>query len=446
MSHSRPDQNRKQRFTMNTVAAFERYRRFLRDRDATLLLGAGIVSAMGDWFNTIALIALAFNFGDGVMGVGGLLILRMLPRLILQGPAGTLVDRRPGRQLLITMELLMAVIAASFALLAIWPSLWLAYALVLALESANTVARPGFMVRLLAVVEPDQRPVANGLYAMGVTVAQFAGPLLGGLTLAWIGTTPLFLVNGVTFLLVAVVVFKVRQHRRAVASPSEASRPTAVAPAGSYRSLLRRADVLGYIALTISAAALIQATIAFFILRAHDFGLGDAGTGPFFAAAAVGFFIGGAIAGLGVYRSPRTLILVAAAEVVGFFALVGFGLAGTLVAALIVLVLAGIAADASEVPAISYFQHNLPEHVFGRFYALFTLSTAGGGLIGLLIGPFLEPRLGMPGTLSVIALPGLIGAAGLVIIAMKITPTQGSNFATSPTNEQRVWTTSPTHD
>lgn len=402
-------------------AALGRYRRFGRDRDASLLLGAGILSATGDWFNTVALIALAFDFGDGVLGVGGLLILRLIPRVVLQGPAGALVDRLPGRQLLLITEIVMAVIAASFALLAIWPSLWLTYLLVAALESANTVARPGFMVRLLAVVPPDQRPVANGLYAMGVTVAQFAGPLLGGLALAWVGTTPLFLLNGLTFLLVAVVVVRVRERRQLSRDPEMGgSEPSEATPAGSYVHLLRRGDVLGYIALTIPAAALIQATIAFFIIRAHDFGLGDGGTGRFFAAAAAGFFVGGALAGLGTYRSARALLLVAAAEAIGMVGLVAFGFASGYWLALLALVLAGIAADASEVPAISYFQHHLPESMFGRFYSLFTLATAAGGLIGLIAGPLLEPALGVTGALALIALPGLIAAAGFSLLAVRL--------------------------
>lgn len=401
--------------------ALARYRAFIRDRDPALLLGAGVVSAAGDWFNTVALIALAFNYGDGVLGVGGVLIVRMVPRLLLQGPAGILVDRRPGRQLLVTTELVMAGIAASFALLAIWPSLWLTYALVLALESANTIARPGFMVRLLAVVEPDQRPVANSLYAMGITVAQFAGPLLGGLALSRTGATPLFLLNGLTFLLVAVVVARVRERRGVVADAVEdASQREDASRAGSYARLLRRGDVLGYIALTIPVAALIQATVAFFIVRAHDFGLGDGGTGRFFAAAAAGFFIGGAVAGLGTYRSARSLLLVAGAEAIGLICLVAFGIAGNYWMAFVALLFAGLAADASEVPAMSYFQHHLPEHLFGRFYSLFALATAAGGLIGLIAGPLLEPSLGVTGTLALICLPGLVAAAWFVMIALRL--------------------------
>ncbi len=255
--------------------------------------------------------------------------------------------------------------------------------------------------------------------------------------LAWIGTTPLFLVNGLTFLLIAAVVSKVRAGRLDSTSSPSSSEQAATPPAGSYRELFRRVDVLGYIGLTIPTAALIQATIAFFIVRAHDFGLGDGGTGPFFAAA-VGFFIGGAIAGAGVYQSPRALILVAAAEAVGLFALVAFGLVGAYAAALLALVIAGIAADVSEVPAISYFQHHLPERIFGRFYSLFTLSTAAGGLIGLLIGPLLEPRLGIPATLALIAFPGILAAFVLIVLATRIDPEPQAAATTRGPDDDRA--------
>ena len=58
-----------------------------------MLLGAGVISEIGDWFNIVALISLPYGFGDGALGVGGMFAIRMLMRLIFQGPAGTFVDR-----------------------------------------------------------------------------------------------------------------------------------------------------------------------------------------------------------------------------------------------------------------------------------------------------------------------------------------------------------------
>ncbi len=134
--------------------AARRYREVVGQRDPALLLGGGAVSVIGDWFNTVALVELSYRFGEGSLGVGGLLAVRMLPPLVLQGAAGALVDRLPGRRLLVTTQLLMAVIAAAFALLAAVPQLWLLYALVFALETSQTVARPAMMVRFMEVVQP----------------------------------------------------------------------------------------------------------------------------------------------------------------------------------------------------------------------------------------------------------------------------------------------------
>src|SRR5687768_2630337 len=133
------------------------YRAVLVDRNMALLLGAGVVSELGDWFNTVALISLAYGFGDGALGVGGMFAARMLMRLVLQVPAGALVDRHAGRTLLFASQLVMAVIAGSFALLIVVPRLWLLYLLVILLEVTNCIARPAFMVELKAEAPVEQR-------------------------------------------------------------------------------------------------------------------------------------------------------------------------------------------------------------------------------------------------------------------------------------------------
>src|SRR5215217_3299305 len=151
---------------------FEHYRAVLAERNVALLLGAGVVSEIGDWFNTVALISLAYGFGDGALGVGGMFAVRMLMRLFFQGPAGAYVDRHAGRTLLFTNQLLMAVIASSFAILVVVPELWLLYLLVILLEVANCIARPAFMVELKIEAPEEHRPAANGALYAAMTTAQ----------------------------------------------------------------------------------------------------------------------------------------------------------------------------------------------------------------------------------------------------------------------------------
>ena len=124
--------------------------RLLAERNVALLLGAGIVSEIGDWFNIVALVSLSYSFGDGALGVGGMFAARMVTRLLCQGPAGAYVDRHASRRLLFTSQLIMAVVASSFVLLVMVPELWLLYLLVILLEVTNCIVTPAFMVELKA--------------------------------------------------------------------------------------------------------------------------------------------------------------------------------------------------------------------------------------------------------------------------------------------------------
>ena len=61
----------------------DRYRSILAERNVAMLLGAGVASELGDWFNTVALISLSFHFTDSALGVGGMFEI-WNPRLALE--------------------------------------------------------------------------------------------------------------------------------------------------------------------------------------------------------------------------------------------------------------------------------------------------------------------------------------------------------------------------
>ena len=63
----------------------EQYRAAYAERNVALLLVSGFISEIGDWFNIVALLSLSYHLGDGALGSGGVLAVRMLTTLILQG-------------------------------------------------------------------------------------------------------------------------------------------------------------------------------------------------------------------------------------------------------------------------------------------------------------------------------------------------------------------------
>ena len=400
----------------------DQYRAVLADRNIALLLGAGVISELGDWFNTVALISLAYGFGNGALGVGGMFAARMLMRLVLQGPAGAFVDRYAGRTLLFSSQLVMAAVAGSFALLIVVPAIWLLYLLVVLLEAANCIARPAFMVELKAEAQVDQRAAANGALFASMTTAQLVGPLLGAIVLAPFGAAAVFALNGLTFLGVAIAVTLLRgglsatrtvETVREDVKPTDTWKPDPVSM--GYSWLLRRWDLILYMLVSLSLALLVQATITLFVVRAVTFALDDGGVGLFYAAVAAGSITGSIVAGA---RPQHAAPLYPAAVAMGLcaLALAVFGVVGSLLLSVVALIIAGFATDFYEVVGLTYFQGSIPDAVYARFFSVFLLALSAGGFVGALVGPVLERVLGVGMSLVVLATPSL--ALALVLAVM----------------------------
>lgn len=385
----------------------DRYRSLREAPEASRLLAVAAGSYIGDRFNTIALIALSFQLGNSALGVGGMLALLMLPRLVVQAAAGSLVDRHPGKRLLMITQLLMALLAGSFALLSTVPSLWLLYGLTLAIGIVRTADIPAFEVRLMALTPPEQRGTVNAVHMLAMTAGEVVGPLLGAVVLTLMGATPLFLLNGASFLVVVWIIGTLPE-RISAADPIVDAADEPVAPALGYRVLLQRSDVMLYTATVATSCILILGAIPLFITRSLDLGLGEGGVGLFYATMGAGTLVGGILAGAGTYTTIRALAIAAVAGIIGALCLIVFGFAGSLLLALPALVLFGMIGDLEEITALTYFQHRLPAGVYGRFMSLFLMATGAGGLIGALGGPLLAAELGTGKALLLLALPTLV--------------------------------------
>jgi hypothetical protein len=191
-----------------------------------------------------------------------------------------------------------------------------------------------------------------------------------------------------------------------------------VAGATGYRWLLQRQDLALYALVSLSLALLAQATIALFVVHANALGLGDGGVGIFYAAVAFGSVAGSVIAGASAqYTAP--LYPAAVAMAVCAVALAAFGSASAALAAIGILTIAGFATDFYEVVGLTYFQHAIPQGVYGRFFSVFLLALSAGGLIGALAGPALEQALGVAGALAALAAPAIALSALFVVMTKR---------------------------
>src|SRR4051794_13710519 len=193
-----------------------------RNRDLHLLCAAVGLSALGDW---LALVALALHIEAEIgssFALAALFFPLWAPAVLLAGPAGLLADRVESRALL--MAGAFAAVAAC-AGLAVGDGLLAILPLALLLGCAHAVVAPAEFALLPAVAGSDRVAAANGRMETARYIGYAAGPLLGGVIAAGLGTNVAMLVDAATFLALAGAAVALHARRRpAAATPHERAR------------------------------------------------------------------------------------------------------------------------------------------------------------------------------------------------------------------------------
>ena len=169
-----------------------------------------IVSELGDWFNNIAVLALAMHLTGSGLVVSAVLLSRTVPAVLFGPPAGVLADRFKRRTLLLTADYLRAVLALGFLLVISREHMALAYlfgALLTAVSIFFTTAKNASIPELCA---PEELMPANALTGSTTAIMQMLGGALGGFAVQGFGYRAAFTLNALSFLLSAVLILRIR--------------------------------------------------------------------------------------------------------------------------------------------------------------------------------------------------------------------------------------------
>ncbi len=205
------------------------YLALLRDNERfRRLYGARAISLLGDWFNTLAVLALLRAIGgEDARSYGWVLILKTLPALFVAPLAGVLADRLSRKALLIAMDLVRALAVGLMLLLfapAAWggptPGPWALYVLVVAQTAAFAVAEPARTALVPDVVAPVDLVTAGALNAVTWSAAFTVGTALGGLLTSALGWRAALIVDIATYLVSAAVLYGLRAPPRHTPVPA----------------------------------------------------------------------------------------------------------------------------------------------------------------------------------------------------------------------------------
>ncbi|WP_037569940.1 MFS transporter [Phaeacidiphilus oryzae] len=229
-----------------------------RNRDFLLLWSGQGAGTLGPQVALVVLPLLALDqLHASSFQVSLLTSLGWLPYLLFSLPAGVLVDRLDQRRLMIACDLGRMLLLASVPLLALAGRLslgWL-YAVVGLAGVLTVVFTVAYRSRLPQIVSPDQLVDANGKLGLCESLAEIAGPGLGGMLTGAVGASRSLLANVLTYALSATTLGLMRSPRKpSPAVPPATRRPPVRAELRQGLDFVRREPVLLRLLLTTSAS------------------------------------------------------------------------------------------------------------------------------------------------------------------------------------------------
>ena len=364
-----------------------------RTRDFRLVWGGGFVNDVGDWLLLVALPVYVFIQSGSGSATAILFVVELVAALVLGPIGGSLVDRWDLRRTLIATNLAQAVTLAP--LLAVTGDrIWPAYLVVGAQALLTQINNPASAALLPRVVAPDQLTVANAANSTSASLARLIGSPLGGLAVGLGGIGTVVLIDGLSFIAVAIATALVRADTSPIVSDTTTGEDVThgvragVRAIRAHRSLraLILVDAFGQIA----QGFFLVLFVVFVVRRLHG---GGVDVGVIRGSMAVGAIISAAVIAKFADRFGPVTLLTAGYFGMGVISMLFWNaptLTTTLWVYMVVFGLSGIPGSAMGIGLFTAVQRFSPTGMLGRVVgmagALDALARAAGSLLaGVLV-------------------------------------------------------------
>ena len=392
-----------------------------RNRSFRLLWLGQVVSQLGDWFDTIAVMTLVLKLTGSGRALGLVMVARFLPGVFAGPLSGVVADRFSRRRIMIVSDLLRAGVVLGFLFVRRPEQIWLIYALTVLQLTFSTFFEPAKSAAVPSIVEERDLVAANAVSSVTWSVMLTLGAAVGGAVTGWFGTDAAFVIDSATYLASAALIAGVRLPRRPPRAKSKLTLGRALGVSDTLegvRYVSARPRVLALMAVKPAwgLGGGILALLAVFGEKIFPVGgSAAAGIGVLYAARGVGTAVGPVLArrvGGETRRSMQAAI--GLSFLVGGLFYIAFGLATNFALALCVLGVAHMGGSVLWVFSTVLLQTSVEDAFRGRVFAaelaLLTLALAVSNYVtGELLDRFrLPPRALTVGLGALFLAPGLL--------------------------------------
>ena len=357
----------------------------LKHRDFTLLWIGQLLSFSGSRMQTAAIlwhVSLLADPSRKGLALGLVGAAQVVPIIVFAMLSGVVADALDRRKVMLVTQTVLAVFAATLAVLTFGglSSLWPIYLLAALSSAAASFDGPARQALIPSLVPREDLSSAISLNTLMFQIASVVGPTLAGLVIAGAGIGWVYAVNAVSFLMVIVALLLMRVRPR-VGLPESVTITWAAAKEGLHfvfsQPIVRSTMLLDFIATFFASATALLPIFAQDILR-----VGARGYGWLYAAPSIGAVVAGFITAHTVDRIERRGAVLLWSVAAYGAATVVFGLSRSFALTLLCLAGVGAADTVSTVIRNIIRQLETPDELRGRMTGVNMMFFMGGPQLG----------------------------------------------------------------
>jgi MFS family permease len=385
-----------------------------RYRDFRLFWISLFVSNVGTWMQMTATNWLLYELTDSPLQLGLNGVFRAIPAISLGLISGTFADRYDRKQLLLSTQLVLALVTLGLAVLDHSGNIqaWQIYAFTFVSASVGSFDGPARQALFPSLVPRAVLPNAVALNSLLWKGAALLGPTLGGIAISLMGTSGAFYANAASFLAVVVALLLMRTP----SSARQRQRNFLSETTAGFSYIVSRPVILGVMIME-GISSLFGLNHAVLTIFASDLlQVGAGGFGLLQSARGLGAVIGSSLFIAMGHRSDQGKILFYSAILYGIgFAF--FGLSSSFLLSLGLIAFVGATDTIWSASRSTILQLITPEKFRGRVMGVFQLSNRGLHPLGQTQTGLVVPLVGAP---AATFLSGLLVAAVTLITAWRV--------------------------
>lgn len=408
-----------------------RYRDLFRDREFSALFVADVLSKVGSQLGKFALAALVYDRTRSTSLTAITFAVTFLPGL-LGGPIlATLADRYPRRQLLITCDIIRAILMAIIVFGSPFMPVLASLGILLIVEFVRVPFGAARMAMLADILEGDRFAAGNALVGASQQVVQVAGFGVGGFVVVTVGAQTALLADTLSYA-VSAFILGIFIVARPTPAPKDGKRPHLLKDTMEGIRIVHETGRLPTLFWLLMLGPTVLATAEGLAIPYADIlGGGDTVAGLFLAAAPFGQAIGLGIVGrMSQRRRERVLI--------PFSMAVGLCVALTGFIPLPIVITIGLFLAGIFMGHIAHIQASIvgliTPDVRGRIIGLGNTVLQLGQGIAILLAGFVAEQTSLR---SVLAWSG-IGAVAAVFIVSAVGSPHGGRHRADPRQLRRM--------